>query len=146
MVSQLFWKLQCIGRYQGGVGCQPCFHAPDDNDAGNGGPSHSLSHGSPCLMVAFVQSRSASPGSSTSTSLAYNSAVTAGDTLVVFVRAGAAISGVSVSDSVNGAWTSAINTDTVGDSHIVGYFQNTASGTPTVTVSWTTSGSIRLGI
>ena len=97
-------------------------------------------------MVAFVQSRSASPGSSTTTSLAYNSAVTAGDTLVVFVRVGAAISGVSVSDSVNGAWTSAINTDTVGDSHIVGYFQNTASGTPTVTVSWTTSGSIRLGI
>src|SRR5215831_5196090 len=83
-----------------------------------------------------------------SASLAFGSAVTAGNTLIMAVRVGAlGITGVSISDSVNGTWsgTGTVQTVQEGSDHtlIVGYKLNTAGGTPTVTASWTGGGSIR---
>lgn len=89
-------------------------------------------------MPSFAQGNSVS-GSSV---LAYPGAVSAGNTLICAIRVGAAITAISVSDDVNGAWT-VTSTDFTGDTLIVAYFQNSATGTPTVTGSWTGGGSIR---
>jgi hypothetical protein len=93
----------------------------------------------------FSQGTKSSPGSGTSASLAYTGAVTAGDTLVCALRIGsAAVTGVTVSDTINGSWTVSTQVETTGgDFLVVAYFQNATSGTPTVNASWTTSASIR---
>lgn len=94
-----------------------------------------------------VQSRGADSGSGTSVSLAYSGAVTAGNYLVAWARIGAAGQTVAFSDDVNGSWGASIeNFDSNTETFAVHYFLNTGSGTPTVTMTNTSSASRRWGI
>ncbi|HTZ87139.1 MAG TPA: hypothetical protein VMB05_10780 [Solirubrobacteraceae bacterium] len=88
---------------------------------------------------AYVQSGSNS-GSGTSLGVNYAGSVTAGDLLVGQFRTTGT---TSVSDSVNGAWTKAVETTSEGVTHSIWYRANSAAGKPTVTVSAGATGSIR---
>jgi chitodextrinase len=97
----------------------------------------SLAAASPAMAApSFVQGTSAST-SSTTLSHAYAASVTAGDLLVLETRTQA---GTSVSDSLNGAWTQAVSNSV----NSIWYKANSAAGADTITVSATSSGSIRL--
>jgi len=86
-------------------------------------------------VVAFVQGK-AQLGYGLTMSVSYPSSVTKGSLLVGIFRTGA---GTMVSDNVNGTWTLAIN----GGVNSIWYRANAAGGPTTVTVTATTSGSIR---
>lgn len=93
--------------------------------------------------MALVQSKvnNTSPGAAAA--IAFDSAVSAGSLLVVQVACYStnANGAITVSDSVNGAWTvvySNINTNNIS---AIAYFQNSASGTPTVTVTSSGTGN-----
>lgn len=78
-----------------------------------------------------------------SNSAAYSGAVTSGNILIAIVRGSGHSGSVSVSDSVNGAWSQAGLTlgssDQSAESFVGIYYKaNTASGTPTVTATITT--------
>ncbi len=90
--------------------------------------------------VAFVQAASGST-SGTSLGVAYSANVQAGDLLVGQFRTTGT---TSVSDSVNGSWTEAVQTTSEGVVHSVWYRQNAAAGKTTVTVSGASSGSLRV--
>jgi hypothetical protein len=88
-------------------------------------------------------------GTSTGTpsmSLAFPSAVTAGDTLVMALLFGVTgNSALTIADTVNGTWANSFLYDNCdgggGKALFIGYFQNSAAGTPTVTATWTGGGS-----
>ncbi len=89
--------------------------------------------------IAYVQSASGSTSGS-SLNVAYTTNVQAGDLLVGQFRANGT---TSVSDSVNGSWTEAVQTTSEGVTHSIWYRQNASAGKTTVTVSGETSGSLR---
>src|SRR5215469_15948041 len=91
--------------------------------------------------MAFRQGRS-TQATTDPTNLAFSSAVLSGSLLVCTLQTPNTAS-VTVSDSVNGSWTRAINhstTNTANNSAIF-FFAGSAAGTPTVTVSGQGSGS-----
>jgi len=94
-------------------------------------------------MVARIQGATVSG----SQSLAFSGAVVPGSLLIAVVRNGNYAppdTNISVSDSVNGAWTTVMN-QPVGANDIlaIAYKANTAAGTPTVSWSATTPGFSR---
>jgi hypothetical protein len=94
------------------------------------------------MTVSLVQSV-AGAGATASVAL---SGVAAGSLLVAEVRIGPPFGAtVTVSDSVNGAWTLAASKEQVSDVHTVYvfFFPNSAAGNPTITVSAST-GTTRL--
>ena len=98
------------------------------------------------MPATLAQSRTTSPGSGTTFSLAFSGAVSAGSTIGFCIRVGTSASGFTAGDSVNGAntWTcEAPFNNLAGDTLACGWFQNTGAGTPNVTVNWTGSASIR---
>lgn len=88
---------------------------------------------------AYVQSASGST-SGTSLGVGYSANVAAGDLLVGQFRTTGT---TSISDSVNGSWTKAVETTSEGVTHSIWYRANAAAGKTTVTVSAGSSGSIR---
>jgi hypothetical protein len=93
---------------------------------------------------AYVQGAAASAGTGASpVTITLSEPVLQGSTLVCAFRVTtSAMAGISLSDSVNGAWTYTKQDDGgAGNSLIVGYFQNSAAGTPTLTLSWTGGGT-----
>lgn len=100
-------------------------------------------------MAGFIQGNSADAGTVSSTTLAYNGAVTAGSTLVVVARYGGAADNLtSISDSVNGAWSQFPVRQV--DSNIgvlyMAFFVNTTTGTPTVTINFSAAASLRWSV
>ena len=95
---------------------------------------------SPALASpAFVQSASGA-GSAASLAVSYSAPVNAGDLLVGQFRA----SGVtSVSDSVNGLWSEAVQLTASGVTHSIWYVEDAKPGPTTVTVSGAGGGPVR---
>lgn len=79
-------------------------------------------------------------------SLAFSSAVQPGTLLAIGFRTASGSTLHSVSDSVNGAWTLLATQANGGGGDYVGYFLNTAAGTPTVTVTLDNGLSARINI
>ena len=97
------------------------------------------------MAPVYVQSKN----DAASASITFNSAVTAGNTLIYIVRIGANATGFSVSDTINGStgWTAQTVYETLdGHTLAMAYRANTAAGTPTVTGTWTGGGSTRTAI
>ncbi len=88
---------------------------------------------------AYVQSASGST-SGTSLGVGYSANVAAGDLLVGQFRTTGT---TSVSDSLNGSWTKAVETTSEGVTHSIWYRANAGAGKTTVTVGAGSSGSIR---
>lgn len=88
--------------------------------------------------MAFVQGRTVDDSAVATVALAYNGAVTPGNMLWCEVSCAdnQTISGVS--DSVNGAWSSAINVNNTPNNQRTALFyqENTGAGTPTVTATF----------
>jgi hypothetical protein len=89
--------------------------------------------------TAFVQGTSGST-SGASLSVSYPSSIQPGALLVGQVRANGI---TTVSDSVNGAWTQAVQTTDTGVTHSIWYKQNAKAGSTTVTVKGATAGTLR---
>src|SRR6185312_4092293 len=91
-----------------------------------------------------------SAGTTTSTTITYASAVSSGDLLLCAVRVGddTGTDTISVSDSVNGSWGSALGTHSVtGMGTLAIYaFDNSGAGTPVVTITQSSSASLRVAI
>lgn len=100
--------------------------------------------------IAVIQEANSSGGAGASVSLAFSGPVTPGSSLWLVCRAITATSFTGVSDSVNGAWTQVGSTlNDGGGGHIGAQFKldNTAAGTPNVTLSMTPNGaSVSIGI
>lgn len=100
-------------------------------------------------VPSLTQHTSKATGSASSISLAFGSAVAAGDLLVAVARCGNLPDTLTASDTVNGSWPSAIVTqalNTDGDQCAILMFKNSGSGTPTVTVNASAAGSWTLEI
>jgi hypothetical protein len=97
--------------------------------------------------MAIINTNTSSPASADPQLIAYSAPVTAGNTLIGVIRTGSATT-VTVSDSVNGAWTAGPShpTDNGAGRQYMFYFMNTAAGTPTVTFDLSAAGAPRLFI
>lgn len=82
---------------------------------------------------------------SSSVAATYSGAVAAGALLICVFRFGVndVVGNITVSDTVNGAWTLAFFQSGGANAKSIGcyFFPNTAAGTPTVTASWTAGAS-----
>lgn len=95
----------------------------------------------------FVQGKCLDAGSVSSSTLTFNSAVTAGNLLYAVVRYGSATDNyTSVADNVNaGNWTKQLTQVETTDGHTLYMVikPNTGSGTPTVTVTFSVAATVR---
>jgi hypothetical protein len=103
------------------------------------------------MPAGVVQHKSVDAGAQISYGLAFSSAVAAGDTLVCVVfGTSSGDAPVSISDSVNGAWSleaGSWNSDTGYNVYMgIYYFKNSAAGTPTVTVTFGASHEMAFAI
>ena len=96
----------------------------------------------------LVQHKHIDSGPTTSTPLAFTSANTVGNFILVAVRAGGNGQTITVSDSRGNVYKKAFEHRETLDAAAVGLFyaENVAAGTNTVTVSDTVSGSLRIAI
>ena len=102
----------------------------------------------PISFVAGVAAAASSAAGSPRT-LAYAGAVASGDLLVSCFVVTNGSTAITVSDSVNGAWSLAAGpyADPTPIIQIYShYFVNSGAGTPTVTFSWTGGGTVRYAI
>ena len=104
-----------------------------------------LSAGGP---ISLVQHTSKDAGTTTSSTLAFASANTAGNFIAVVIRAGKTGQVFTVTDSRGNSYHKAIQFNETIDSTTLGIFyaESIASGTNTITVSDTISGTLRFGI
>lgn len=97
--------------------------------------------------MSFVQKNQVDSGSTTSATLAYSGAVTAGNLLLAIIRYSSTANNLtSVSDNVNvGNWT-VLTTQvesTGGETLYIAYKANTLGGTPTVTAAFSAAATVR---
>src|SRR5436309_2425334 len=108
----------------------------------------SLTNLAPSSLIALVQHRSLDDGTTTSSSLAFNSNNTAGNWIGVVIRAGKTGQVFTVTDSRGNTYRRAIQFNETIDSTTLGIFyaENIASGANTITVSDTITGTMRYAI
>src|SRR5439155_1737665 len=108
----------------------------------------SLTNLAPSSLIALVQHRSLDAGTTTSSSLAFNSNNTAGNWIGVVIRAGKTGQVFTVTDSRGNTYRRAIQFNETIDSTTLGIFyaENIASGANTITVSDTITGTMRYAI
>jgi hypothetical protein len=106
-------------------------------------------HRGPRAAIAYVQNNNGS-FNSTSGTISFLSAVTAADTLfccVSPINTSSAAYTIGVSDNINGPWTQAgAFFDAFNCQANLFYFPNAAAGSPTITITSSTSATIGLGI
>src|SRR5579862_5609852 len=110
-----------------------------------------VSPGAADAGVTLVQHTSKDAGTTTSSSLPFNSNNTLGNFIAVFIRAGHSGETFTVSDSKGNAYQQAVQMNETldspnGDTFAIFYAQNIAGGANTVTVSDTTSATLRFAI
>lgn len=93
------------------------------------------------MAISFPSDFIANHLASTTVTKTYGAAVAAGDVLVAFVVAqNLADTTITVSDSVNGAWTQAGTITDPVNARIIGFYKvNSAAGTPVVTLTGNTT-------
>src|ERR1700752_2991401 len=98
--------------------------------------------------IALVQHTSKDAGTTTSSSLAFNSSNTAGNWIAVVIRAGKQGQVFTVSDSQKNTYHQAVQFNQTVDSDTLGIFyaENVAGGANTVAVSDTILGTMRFAI
>jgi hypothetical protein len=118
------------------------------NSVGTGPDSAASAAVTPRVPVRLVQSRTQTPGTSSTPSASYSTSVAAGDTLVgAFALGGAGVVTVtSVTDSQGNTWTRAVsaNADLVGDDAEIWYASAGSTGADTVTLHL--SGPVRANV
>src|SRR5213080_1669080 len=108
----------------------------------------SLTNLAPSSLIALVQHRSLDAGTTTSSSLAFNSNNTAGNWIGVVIRAGKTGQVFTVTDSRGNTYRRATQFNETIDSTTLGIFyaENIAGGANTITVSDTITGTMRYAI
>jgi RHS repeat-associated protein len=146
---QLLFR-RCYDYHQGtGSGYDHNLCNPPLSSAGNNGNLYQVTNLTNYpTPIALVQHTSKDAGTTTSSTLAFTANNTAGNWIAVVIRAGLSGEVFTVSDSRGNTYHQAVGINETGNSNTLGiyYAENIAAGSNTITVSDTSSATLRFAV